>query len=225
MIRIIIADDHIIVCRGLRQIVAGEADMSVVGEAHNAEELVALVREQPCDVVVTDISMPGRTGLEAMEELKRERPRMPFLVLSMHPDDQYALRALKLGASGYLTKEGASEELVRAIRTVVTGGTYVRPSIAARLVSTLATDPGRPRHETLTERERQLLYMLASGKSIGKISQELSVNPRTVRSWRDRILEKMSMRNNAELIHYAISHGLVGGASRNGDSHPAPDSE
>ena len=225
MIRIIIADDHIIVCRGLKQIVAEESDMTVVGEAHSAEELLALVRERPCDVVVTDISMPGRTGLEAMEEIKCERPALPVLVLSMHPDDQYALRALKLGASGYLTKEGASEELVRAIRTVVTGGTYVRPSIAAMLVSSLATDTGRPRHEELSERELKILCMLAAGKSIGMISAELSANLGTVRSWRDRILEKMGLRNNAELILYAISHGLVGQSARNGDHPPAPDPE
>lgn len=223
MIRIIIADDHIVVCRGLIQIVTAEADMTVVGEAHNAEELVALVRDRPCDVVVTDISMPGRTGLEAMEEIKRERPTLPVLVLSMHPDDQYALRSLKLGAAGYLTKEGASEELVRAIRTVVTGGRYIRPAIAAQLVSTLATETGRPRHEALSARERHILGLLAAGKSVGVISAELAVNLGTVRSWRDRILEKLGLRTTAELIHYAIRHGLLGGPSPNGERLSGPD--
>jgi two-component system, NarL family, invasion response regulator UvrY len=225
MIRIIIADDHIVVCRGLIQIVAAEADMTVVGEAHNAEELVALVRERPCDVVVTDISMPGRTGLEAMEEIKRERPTLPVLVLSMHPDDQYALRALKLGAAGYLTKEGASEELIRAIRTVVAGGRYVRPAIAAQLVSALAAETGRPRHEALSERERQLLSRLATGKSLGQIAAALSVHPATVRAWRDRLVEKLGVRTNAELIHYAIRHGLVGGTAPTGEHLPEPDPE
>jgi two-component system, NarL family, invasion response regulator UvrY len=225
MIRIIIADDHIVVCRGLVQIVAEELDMTVVGEAHNAEELLALVRERPCDVVVTDISMPGRSGLEATEEIKRERPTLPVLVLSMHPDDQYALRALMLGAAGYLTKEGASEELVRAIRTIVAGGRYVRPAIAAKLVSALAVETGRPRHEALSERERQLLTGLASGKSIGQIAAALAVHPATVRAWRDRLLEKLGMRTTAELIHYAIKHGLVGGTSPTGERLPKPDPE
>jgi two-component system, NarL family, invasion response regulator UvrY len=209
MIRIIIADDHIIVCRGLVQIVDDEGDMTVVGEAHDAEELLALVRKVPCDVVVTDISMPGKSGLDALKELKQEWPDLPVLVLSMHPEDQFAARALRMGASGYLTKESVAEELGRAIRKLVTGGTYVRPSFAAKLVSDLATDTGQPLHNILSQREHQVLCLIGSGMSVRRIAHELSVGVKTIRTYRVRILKKMTMKNNAELMHYAISKGLV----------------
>jgi two-component system, NarL family, invasion response regulator UvrY len=209
MIRIIIADDHIVVCRGLVQIVNDESDMTVVGEAHDAEELLALVRRVHCDVVVTDISMPGRSGLDALKELKQERPELPVLILSMHPEDQFAVRALRMGASGYLPKESVAEELVRAIRKVMTGGTYVRPTFAAQLVSDLATDAGQPLHQTLSQREHQVLCLIGSGMSVRSIAHELSVGVKTIRTYRVRILKKMAMKNNAELMHYAISNGMV----------------
>ncbi|HSB82011.1 MAG TPA: response regulator transcription factor [Candidatus Methylomirabilis sp.] len=147
MIRTLIVDDHAIVRRGLTQIVAQEADMIVAGEAANAQEMLAFVRRQPCDVVVSDISMPGRSGLDALRDLKQERPSLPVLILSVHPEDQYGVRALRLGASGYLTKDSAPEELVTAIRKVVTGGTYVSPTLAEQLALTPETEP--PPHETL----------------------------------------------------------------------------
>jgi len=225
MIRIIIADDHQIVCRGVQQIVSDEVDMTVVGEAHNAEEMLALVRQQPCDVVVTDITLSDRRGIDVLEELKQDRQAPPVLVFSMHSENQYALRALKSGAAGYLTKDSPPEELVKAIRKVASGETYFGSSLSARLVLNLATDNGRPRHQALSEREFQILCMIVSGKSVRGISRELSVSPRTIWTYRARILEKMAMKNNAELIQYAIGHGLVGGTSRNGDRLPASDPE
>jgi two-component system, NarL family, invasion response regulator UvrY len=194
----------------------------VVGEAHNAQELKALVREQPCDVVVTDIYNPGWNGLEILAEVKRERPTLPVLVLNMQPEDQCVLRALKLGASGYLTEESASEELAKAIRKVVTGETYVTRSVAEQLAFDLATDTGRPPHEVLSEREHQVLCLIASGKSVTEIADELALSFKTIGTYRLRILEKMAMKNSAELMHYAISHRLVGRPHRNADSLPAP---
>jgi len=209
MIRILLVDDHGIVRRGLIQIVSGESDMTVVGEAQNAQDMLTFLRNQPCDVVVTDISMPGGTGLEALKELKREYPKLPVLVLSMHPEDQYGVRALKLGASGYMTKESAPEELVQAIRKVVTGGRYVSPSLAEQLVFEVTIDNGRPPDEVLSEREHQVLCLLASGKSVTQIADELTLSVKTISTYRMRILEKMGMKNNAELMHYAIRNGLV----------------
>ena len=210
MIRIIIVDDHTVVRRGLKQILSEESDMSVVGEAHTAQEMLELVRKQQCDVIVADISMPGRSGLDVLKELKQDRPKLPVLVLSMHPEDQYAVRALKLGASGYMTKESAPEELVKAIRKVVSGGRYVSPSLAEKLALDLAVDTDRSPHETLSEREHQVFTMIARGKTVKEIADELALSVKTISTYRTRILEKMAMKNNAELIHYAISNRLVG---------------
>lgn len=210
MIRIIIVDDHTVVRRGLKQILSEESDMSVVGEAFNAQEMLSLVRKQQCDVIVADISMPGRSGLDVLKELKQDRPKLPVLVLSMHPEDQYAVRALKLGASGYMTKESAPEELVKAIRKVVSGGRYVSPSLAEKLALDLAVDTDRSPHETLSEREHQVFTMIARGKTVKEIADELALSVKTISTYRTRILEKMAMKNNAELIHYAISNRLVG---------------
>ena len=210
MIRIVIVDDHTVVRRGLKQILSEESDMAVVGEAHNAQDMLTLVRKLPCDVIVADISMPGRSGLDVLKELKQDRPKLPVLVLSMHPEDQYAVRALKLGASGYMTKESAPEELVKAIRKVVSGGRYVSPSLAEKLALDLAVDTERPVHETLSEREHQVFCMIAQGKTVKEIADELALSVKTISTYRTRILEKMAMKNNAELIHYAISNRLVG---------------
>ena len=209
MIRILIADDHIVVHRGLQQILGDEPDMSVMGEAHNAQEVLALVRKQDWDLVVLDISMPGRSGLDIIEELKQERPKLPVLILSMHPEDRYAVRALRAGAAGYLTKESAPEELVKAIRKVVTGRRYVSSSLAEKLACVLSTDTGGPLHETLSNREYQVLCMIGSGKSVGAIAAELSLSVKTISTYRARILEKMALKNNVELIHYAIQNRLV----------------
>ena len=209
MIRILIADDHAVVRRGLRQTVSEEHDITVVGEASNAQELLGLVRKQPCDVVVLDISMPGRSGLDVLIELHREHPKLPILVLSMHSEDQYAMRALRIGAAGYLTKETAPEELVKAIRKAVAGGKYVTPSLAEKLALGLGRDSERPLHETLSEREYQVLCLIASGKSVTEISADLSLSVKTISTYRARILEKMNLKNNAELMHYAIHNRLV----------------
>lgn len=208
MIRVLIADDHPVVRRGLVQIVSAESDMAVVGEAANVQELLALARKERHDVVLLDISMPGRNGLEAIKELKQERPQLPILVLSMHPEDQYAVRALKLGAAGYMTKESVPEELVRALRKVISGGRYISPSLAEKLAVTVAAGADRP-YETLSDREYQVLCMIASGKVITQIAAELSLSVKTISTYRARILEKMSMRTNAELTRYAIENRLV----------------
>jgi DNA-binding NarL/FixJ family response regulator len=210
MIRILIVDDHTVVRRGLKQIVSEETDMEVTGEARNAYEMLTLVRKQQCDVVVADISMPGRSGLDVLKELKQERPKLPVLVLSMHPEDQYAVRALKLGAAGYMTKESAPEELVKAIRKVVTGGRYVSPALAEKLALDLTTESERPPHETLSEREHQVFCMIARGKTVKEIADELALSVKTISTYRTRILEKLAMKNNAEIIHYAISNKVVG---------------
>ncbi|HSB68013.1 MAG TPA: response regulator transcription factor [Candidatus Methylomirabilis sp.] len=209
MIRILIVDDHAVVRQGVKQIVGQEADMTVVGEARSAEEMLGFIRGQECDVVVEDISMPGRSGLDALKELKQERPRLPVLILSVHPEHQYAVRALKLGAAGYMTKESAAEELVQAIRQVVSGGRYVSPTLAETLAYDLAANTGSPRHVTLSERERQVLCLVGSGRTVAEIAEELSLSIKTVSTYRTRMLEKLQMRTTADLIQYAVTNRLV----------------
>lgn len=209
MIRILIADDHAIVRRGLKQILAEESGMTVAGEAQNAQEVLDLVRKQVWDVVVLDIAMPGRGGLDVLKEIKPEYPQLPVLILSMHPEDQYAIRALKAGAAGYLTKESAPEELVKAIRKVLAGGKYVSASLAEKLVLALEADDKKPPHETLSDREYQVMCLIASGKTVGEIADELSLSVKTISTYRARILEKMSLKSNAALTHYAVQQRLV----------------
>lgn len=209
MIRILIADDHAVVRRGLRQVLADERDMTVVGEAQNSQELLLLTRRHPCDVIVLDISMPGRNGLDVLKDLRRECPRTAVLVLSMHPEDQYAVQSFRAGASGYLTKESAPEELVGAIRKAVGGGRYVSASLAEKLAVDLSADHGGALHEALSTREFQILCMIASGKSATDIGNELALSVKTIGTYRTRILEKMAMKSNAELIRYAIHNKLV----------------
>jgi two-component system, NarL family, invasion response regulator UvrY len=210
MIRILIADDHAIVRRGLKQIVSEQADMIVASEAENAREVLDLVRTQEWDVVVLDINMPGRNGLEVLKELKRENPKLPVLILSIHPEDQYGVRVLKAGASGYLTKDSAPDELVLAIRKVHRGGKYISASLAETLVYELVAQTDRPRHETLSDREYQVMTMIASGKTVGEIGEELSLSVKTISTYRTRVLGKMNMRTNAELTQYAIQNQLLG---------------
>jgi len=209
MIKILIADDHQLIREGLKKILKEEHDMSVVGEGGNADEVFKLVRESDLDVVLLDISMPGRSGLEVLKELKHTHPKLPVLMLSMHPEDRFAVRSLKAGASGYITKESAGEELVSAIRKVVGGGKYISMFLAEKLAFGLDADSGRPPHEALSDREFQVMTMISAGKKMTEIAEELSLSIRTVNTYRARILEKMQMKNNAELIHYAIQHGLV----------------
>lgn len=209
MIRILIADDHAIVRQGLRQTVAEEPDMVVAGEAQNAQETLKLVREQEWDVVVMDITMPGRSGLDLLIELKHERPNLPVLILSMHSEEQFAVRALKSRASGYITKQSAPKELVKAIRKVYRGGKYVSPALAETLASELGSDAGKVAHEKLSEREYQILRMIAAGKTPKEIAAELNLSEKTVATYRVRLLEKMHMKRNAELIRYAVENRLV----------------
>ena len=207
--RILIADDHAVVRRGLKQILADEFKKADFGEAGNAREALDRIRKENWDTVVLDITMPGRSGLEALKEIKEARPKLPVLVLSMHPEDQFAVRMLKTGAAGYLTKESAGEELVGAIKKVVAGGRYISPSLAERMASYLNVDVHKAPHERLSNREFLILRMIASGKSVGQIAKELSLGVSTVSTYRARILEKMHMKNNSELTHYAVQQGLV----------------
>ena len=209
MIRILIADDHEIFRRGLKQIVAEVPDMSVVGEAANAEEVLGLTRGRKCDVIVLDISMPGRSGLEALRELKQSRPKLPVLVLSMHSEEEYAVRAMRANAAGYLTKRSAPKELIGAIRKVVGGGKYVSPSLAEKLASALASDISAAPHESLSDREYQVMRMIGEGMRLSEIAAALSLSEKTISTYRARIMEKMGMRKNSELIRYAIQQKLV----------------
>lgn len=209
MIKILIADDHAIVRRGLKQILTETADMVVAGEAHNGQELLEKMRSDQWDVVVLDISMPGRGGLDILKQLKCERPKLPVLMLTIHPEDQYAVRVLRAGASGYLTKESAPDHLVEAIRKVARGGKYISPHLAERLAFNLESISERPLHEALSDREFQVLRLIASGKTVKEIGEELSLSVKTISTYRTRILEKMKMKNNAEMTHYAIQQKLV----------------
>ncbi len=209
MTRVLIVHDHPIVRRGLQQILAEESDMETVMEAESVSELKEHVREKDWDVIVLDISLPDRSGLEALKDIKALRPELPVLFLSMHPEDQYAVRALKAGASGHLTKESAADELVNAVRKVVGGGRYVSPSLAEKLAVAVGTDYSKRPHETLSDREFEVFCMIASGKKTSQIAEALSLSVKTVSTYRARILEKMNMSTNAELTYYAVKNDLV----------------
>ena len=209
MIKILIADDHAVVRRGLKQILAEEPNMAVFGEACNAQEVLKNVREQNWDIVILDITMPDRSGLEVLKELKNIRPKLPVLILSIHPEEQYAVRVLKAGAAGYMTKESAPEELVKAVRKVIRGSKYISPSLVEKLAFDLETDSEKPLHETLSDREYQVMCMIASGKTVKEIAKKLYLSVKTISTHRARILEKMKMKTNAELTHYAIKNRLV----------------
>jgi len=209
MIRILIADDHSVVREGLKQILEEEFPKVKFGEAKNAVEVFDLMDTQNWDIAVLDISMPGRGGLEILREMKQRNTNVPVLILSMYSEDQYAMRALKAGASGYLTKESASDELVRAITQIMSGRKYVSQSLAEKLASSLGDDTGTTIHESLSDREFEVLSLIASGKTVGEIAEEMSLSVKTISTYRSRILSKMKMKTNAELMRYAIDHGLV----------------
>ena len=208
-LKILLADDHAVVRSGLKQILAEEFPRAVFGEARNAHEAIALVWEGNWDVVVLDITMPGRSGLEVLREIKQSRPKLPVLVLSMHPESQFAVRVLKQGASGYITKESAPEELAGAVKKILAGGRYVTPTLAQTLAARLSIDTRRPPQELLSDREYHVLCLIGSGKRVSQIALELSLSVKTISTYRARILEKMGMSNNAQLMHYAIQHELV----------------
>ncbi|MFY9926304.1 MAG: response regulator transcription factor [Opitutaceae bacterium] len=207
--RILIADDHAVVRQGLKQILAGAFKRAVFGEATNSQEALEHVWKEPWDVVILDITMPGRSGLDALKEIKQARPKLPVLILSMHPEDQFAVRLLKAGASGYMTKETAPEELVGAVNKAVAGGRYVSGALAEKLASLVVHDAQTAPHELLSDREFLILRLIASGKTVSAIARELSLSVKTISTYRTRLLEKMSMSNNAELVHYAFQYQLV----------------
>jgi two-component system invasion response regulator UvrY len=209
VIRVIIIDDHAILRRGLTQVIAESPDMEVVGEAENSAAAMRLLRETPCEVVLLDISLPDRNGIETLKLIRKEFPKLQVLILSMHPENQYALRALKAGASGYLNKQSAPSQLVTAIGQVHQGRKYVTPGVAEELANSIGVDSERPLHESLSIREYQTMCLIASGKNLTDIARQMSISVKTVSVYRARILEKMRLKNNAELTHYAIKNQIV----------------
>ena len=209
MIKVLIADDHAILRRGLKEILVRELDQVTCGEAEDAQQALTEVQSHTWDLVILDISMPGRSGLDLLDDLRQTQPQLPILVLSMHAEDQYGKRVLKAGAAGYMNKESAPEELIKAIRKLLAGGRYVSPALAEKLVLTLNQDAGRPVHETLSSREFEILRMIASGKTVTQIAGELHLSPTTVSTYRTRILGKMNMATTADLIRYALQTHLV----------------
>ena len=208
-IRVFIADDHAIVREGLKQILAEQGDIVVAGEAENGLDAVKLFRKSRCHVVLLDISMPDRNGIEVLKQIKQERPELAVLMLSMHREDQYAIRALRAGAAGYLTKQSAPRELVTAIRQVASGQKYVSATLAQALASQVGSDHEAAAHDNLSDREFQTLTMIASGKTVSEIARELSLSVKTVSEYRARLLVKMNLKTSAELTHYAIRNQLV----------------
>ena len=209
MIKILIADDHAVVRQGVQYILRNEFKEVEFGEARNAEEMLDKVKEQTWDLVILDIKMPGKSGLNILEQLKHGYPHLPVFVLSMYPEEQYAMRLLKSGASGYMNKENAPEELARAVRKILSGGVYISPSLSEKLITEFGTDTERPLHETLSSREFQVMLMVASGKSLTEIADEIYLSVKTISTYRSRILEKMKMATNAQLTSYALENHLI----------------
>jgi len=207
--KILIGDDHAVFRRGLKETLSEAFPKAVFGEARTAQETFELAQRQNWDVIILDISMPGRSGLDILEDLKRSRPRIPVLLLTMHPEQQFARRALKAGAAGYLTKDSVPDELKEAIKRIVAGGRYVSATLAETLAVDLRRGADLPLHELLSDREFQVLRMIASGKTVKEVADELSLSVKTVSTYRSRILEKTGMKTNAELIRYALQTQLV----------------
>jgi two-component system invasion response regulator UvrY len=207
--RVLIADDHAVVRRGLKDILADEFPKIQFEEARTAQETLVHFQKQDWEIAILDISMPGKSGLDILKELKQIRPRVPVLLLSMHPEEQFARRALKSGAAGYLSKDSVPEELVKAVRKVLAGGRYISTELAEKLAVDLGRGGDMPLHELLSSREFQVLRMLSSGKGVQDVADELALSVKTVSTYRARILEKTGMKNNAELIRYAIENHLV----------------
>ena len=209
MIKVLVGDDHAVVRRGLRQILAETPDILVGGEAATGADVLRLVRAERWDVVVLDINLQGANGLEILGEIRRERPELPVLILTVYSEEQYALRAVKAGAAGFLNKESAPENLIEAVRKVASGGRYVTDALAERLATFVATKHDGAPHEKLSNREFEILKLIASGKTVGEIARELSLSVKTVSTHRTRILAKMEAKTNAELTHYAVKNKLV----------------
>ena len=209
MLKILIADDHAIVREGLKQILMDVPDMVVAGEAASGNQVLEMVRKETWDLVLLDITMPGLNGLDTLKQLKKEKPDLPVLMLSMYPEEQYAIRTIKAGVSGYLTKESAPKELINAIRKVAQGGKYISASLSEKLATYLETDADKPLHEQLSDREYQVVLMIAAGKTVGQIADDLALSVKTISTNRTRALRKMGMNNNSELTYYAMKQGLI----------------
>src|SRR5215813_8698925 len=209
MLKILIADDHSIFRRGLKDLLSDGLGAVTVGECSNAFDLFQLVKQKKWDVVILDIGMPGTTGTDALVQVKRQRPSIPVIVLSMHPEDQYAVRMFKAGANAYLTKASAPDELIRAIKTVVAGGHHISPSLGEQLVQGIKQGNEKLPHQLLSDREYEVLCLIGSGKTVGEIAETMCLSVTTISTYRARILEKMGMKTNAEMTRYALQHGLV----------------
>ncbi|MDH7503102.1 MAG: response regulator transcription factor [Verrucomicrobiota bacterium] len=207
--KVLIADDHAVVRRGLREILEDNFEEPIVGEAASTAETMDAIRREHWDIVLLDVTMPGRGGLEVLKDLRVTRPKLPVLVLTVHPVEQYGMRALKAGAAGYVTKETAPEELVAAVKKVLSGSRYVPPALGETIAASIAEPSGPAPHEALADREFQVLCMLASGKTIKQIAIELSLSPKTISTYRARVLEKLNLRCTAELVRYGQQHGLA----------------
>ena len=209
MLKILIADDHAIVRKGLKQILSNNSDMTVAGEASSGAQALEMIRSEDWDVVLLDISMPDGNGLDTLKQVKKEKPDLPILMLSIYPEDQYAIRTIKAGVSGYLTKDSAPEELVEAIRKVARGGKYISASLSEKLAEYLENKSERALHENLSDREYQVMVMIAAGKTVSQIAEEMCLSVKTISTNRSRALAKMGMKNNAQFTHYAVKQGLV----------------
>lgn len=209
MVRILIADDHPVVREGLKKMFEKVSDISIAGEASNGQEVLNKIEQNDYDLVLLDISMPGRDGLDILRELRRKRPHLPILILSMHSEEQYVIRALKAGASGYLTKKSISDELIKAVQEVACGGKYITSSLSEKLASYIRNDTEKPIHEILSDREYLIMRMIVKGRTRKEIAEELCLSVNTISTYRDRILKKLRMKNSAELIQYAIEKHLT----------------
>lgn len=209
MIRVLIADDHAIVRQGLKQIASDSPDIVVTGEASSGQQVLDMILKNDYDAVVLDITMPGKSGLDVLKELKGLKPKLPVLILSIHPEEQYAVRVLKAGASGYLTKECAPDELIAAIKSISAGHKYITSFLGEKLASQMEPEVAKPPQEALSDREYEVMLMLASGKAVGEIAREQYLSVKTISTYRHRILDKMKLKSNAELTYYAIQNRLI----------------
>ncbi len=209
MVKFLLADDHAVVRQGIKQIISSAYPQASFGEANSLRELHELVEQEAWNALILDLEFPDGSGLEILKQIKKDHANLPVLILSIYPEDQYAIRTIRAGASGYLSKESAPEELVQAIQKIIAGGEYISPSVAEQLVNYARHEDDQPPHQALSDREYQVLCLIASGKELREISQELALSPKTISTYRTRLLLKMNMKTNAELTHYAIQNGLV----------------
>jgi DNA-binding NarL/FixJ family response regulator len=208
-VKVLIADDHPVVRQGLKMMLSSDNEIDVVGEARDGDEAFEMAHQIDWDVAVLDYSMPGRGGVELLTDVRHDYPDRPVLILSIYPEDPHGLRALKAGAAGYITKESAGDELTRAVKKVATGGRYISPTLAEKLAMRLTPEQERPPHERLSDREYRVMWLLASGKTLHQIAEEMRLSPSTVSTYRGRILKKLALSTNVDLVHYAMKHRLI----------------